>query len=405
MQAHSRASRSLELARFEKPADPWSAALAAGEPQVYASELVEAFAHLDRAVVAEGAGGLMVPLNAHEHFGHIAVQAKLDTVIVVGLKLGCMNHTLLTLSQCEQAGIRVAGVVLVERWGPTEQHYRDDVERALQGKAKILGILPFDEDEATSVKAGAALFASLLHLNAERGRPLPHPTIEAARERVLGRGVPADRELLEALARFPNQTSPICSRSPTTCARRTAATDIAVEVLYNAKKGGCSEDCHFCSQSARFASDVEPEPLSSVEGFVAAARDAHERGAGEFCIVVAVRGPSTKLLERVCEAVERSRAELPLTVAVSLGILRDDQIAHSSRPASTRSITISKRRGAISHRSARRTRTKSVWRRCSWCATPGSRSAAAASSAWARRSTIGSIFSARCSRSRRKKCR
>ena len=101
---------------------------------------------------------------------------------------------------------------------------------------------------------------------------------------------------------------------------------IAVEVLYNAKKGGCSEDCHFCSQSARFATDVDAEPFSTVEGFVEAARDAHLRGAAEFCIVVAVRGPSTKLLDRVCEAVRRIKTELPLTVAVSLGILSEEQV-------------------------------------------------------------------------------
>ena len=101
---------------------------------------------------------------------------------------------------------------------------------------------------------------------------------------------------------------------------------IAVEVLYNAKKGGCSEDCHFCSQSARFATDVDAEPFSTVEGFVEAARSAHGRGASEFCVVVAVRGPSTKLLERVCEAVRQIKAELPLTVAVSLGILTEEQI-------------------------------------------------------------------------------
>jgi biotin synthase len=100
----------------------------------------------------------------------------------------------------------------------------------------------------------------------------------------------------------------------------------AVEVLFNAKRGGCSEDCHFCSQSARYASDVTPEPLQSVESFVDAARAAHERGAGEFCIVVAVRGPSRALLARVAEAVRRIKAELPLKVAVSLGILEDEHL-------------------------------------------------------------------------------
>lgn len=100
----------------------------------------------------------------------------------------------------------------------------------------------------------------------------------------------------------------------------------AVEVLFNAKRGGCSEDCHFCSQSARYASDVAAQPLQSVESFLEAARAAHARGAGEFCIVVAVRGPSAALLERVAEAVRRIKRELPLHVAVSLGILREEDL-------------------------------------------------------------------------------
>lgn len=96
-----------------------------------------------------------------------------------------------------------------------------------------------------------------------------------------------------------------------------------VEVIYNAKKGGCSEDCHFCSQSARFSTDVDPEPLRSVDDFVRAANEALARGAGEFCIVVAVRGPSNALLQRVAEAVRVIKATTPLEVAVSLGILTD----------------------------------------------------------------------------------
>ena len=153
-----------------------------------------------------------------------------------------------------------------------------------------------------------------------------HPTIAAARTRVLDQKLPADRELLEALVGLPeSEVADLLTLADEVRAAH-CGNGIAVEVLYNAKKGGCSEDCHFCSQSARFATEVEPDTLSSVEGFVEAARDAHARGAGEFCIVVAVRGPSTKLLERVCEAVRIIKAELPLKVAVSLGILREDQV-------------------------------------------------------------------------------
>jgi len=154
-----------------------------------------------------------------------------------------------------------------------------------------------------------------------------HPTIVAARMRTLDNGLAADRALLESLALLPDEEIPDLLALADAVRAKHCGNAIAVEVLYNAKKGGCSEDCHFCSQSARFATDVEPETLSSAEGFVAAARDAHARGAGEFCIVVAVRGPSARLLERVCEAVRRIKAELPIKVAVSLGILGEDQVA------------------------------------------------------------------------------
>jgi biotin synthase len=150
--------------------------------------------------------------------------------------------------------------------------------------------------------------------------------IERARERVLEKQLPADRELLTQLVALPGSDVADLLVLADEVRARYCGNGIAVEVLYNAKKGGCSEDCNFCSQSARYASDVDAEPLSSVEGFLEAARDAQARGASELCIVVAVRGPSTKLLDRVCEAVRIIKRDYPLSVAVSLGILREDQM-------------------------------------------------------------------------------
>jgi biotin synthase len=154
-----------------------------------------------------------------------------------------------------------------------------------------------------------------------------HETLERARTRVLDMALDAGREMLSQIAELPDAEVPDLLTLADEVRARYCGDGIAVEVLYNAKRGGCSEDCNFCSQSARYATDVDPEPLSSVEGFVAAARDAHDRGAGEFCIVVAVRGPSAKLLERVCDAVGIIKRELPLTIAVSLGILTGSQVA------------------------------------------------------------------------------
>ena len=154
--------RHVELARFQKPADPWSAALAEGMPTVHAEDLARVIDGIPGAVVAEGAGGLAVPLNRLQHFGTVALLAKLDVILAVGLRLGCMNHALLTLAMCEQLQLRVAGCVLVDRWEKSDPAYVADVRRALQGKIEILGILPFDPDEAASVEQGAQLFVPLL---------------------------------------------------------------------------------------------------------------------------------------------------------------------------------------------------------------------------------------------------
>ncbi len=159
---------------------------------------------------------------------------------------------------------------------------------------------------------------------------MTHSTIQRARADLLESNRPASAELLAGLAVLPRSEVPDLLALADAVRSHYCGDAIAVEVLYNAKRGGCSEDCNFCSQSARYATDVEPERLSSVGEFVEAARAAHLRGAGEFCIVVAVRGPSERLLVRVVEAVKRIKDELPLTVAVSLGILTD---AHVERLA------------------------------------------------------------------------
>ena len=147
-----------ELARFERPADPWSAALAAAAQPPSVAALCGELAGIGGTLVAEGSGGLAVPLRAGEHFGDFAAAARLDVVLAIGLRLGCINHALLTLSLCERLQLRVAAGVLVERWEPTPPEYRADVLRPLQGKLPIVGILPFAPSPERAVRAGAALF-------------------------------------------------------------------------------------------------------------------------------------------------------------------------------------------------------------------------------------------------------
>ncbi|MGH9091876.1 MAG: biotin synthase BioB [Acidimicrobiales bacterium] len=100
---------------------------------------------------------------------------------------------------------------------------------------------------------------------------------------------------------------------------------VEIEGILSAKTGGCPEDCHFCSQSSRFDTPVKATPFLDRDEVLAAARETAALGASEFCIVLAVRGPDERTLARILELVPVVREETGLNVAVSAGILDEDQ--------------------------------------------------------------------------------
>ncbi len=70
----------------------------------------EAFERIDAPyVVAEGVGGFMVPLTARTDSVDLCRALALPIVLVVGLRLGCLNHALLTAQAIDVAGLRLAG--------------------------------------------------------------------------------------------------------------------------------------------------------------------------------------------------------------------------------------------------------------------------------------------------------
>ena len=101
--------------------------------------------------------------------------------------------------------------------------------------------------------------------------------------------------------------------------------EVEVEGILSAKTGGCPEDCHFCSQSSRFETPVKATPFLRTDDVLGAARETAALGASEFCIVLAVRGPDERTLARILELVPLVKEETGLNVAVSAGILTDDQ--------------------------------------------------------------------------------
>jgi dethiobiotin synthetase len=62
-------------------------------------------------VVVEGAGGFFVPLNDQQTLADLAVKLNLPMILVVGMRLGCINHALLTVEAIKARGLTLAGWV------------------------------------------------------------------------------------------------------------------------------------------------------------------------------------------------------------------------------------------------------------------------------------------------------
>jgi len=93
-------------------------------------------------------------------------------------------------------------------------------------------------------------------------------------------------------------------------------------VIINAKSGACSEDCAFCSQSAKAKSQAPHYPLLSTEELVAAARQAAGAGASRFSLVTAGRGVvSPREQSAMLAAVAAIKEAVPIRVCASLGIV------------------------------------------------------------------------------------
>ncbi len=104
-----------------------------------------------------------------------------------------------------------------------------------------------------------------------------------------------------------------------------AGPQVEVEGILSVKTGGCPEDCHFCSQSSAFDTEVKATPFLDTTEVLEAARETKATGATEFCIVLAVRGPDEKTMDRILELVPLIESDTGMNVAVSAGILEGDQ--------------------------------------------------------------------------------
>lgn len=64
---------------------------------------------LSDVVIVEGAGGFFVPVNKTETLADVATQLDIPIILVIGMRLGCINHALLTVEAIENRGLKLVG--------------------------------------------------------------------------------------------------------------------------------------------------------------------------------------------------------------------------------------------------------------------------------------------------------
>jgi dethiobiotin synthetase len=96
---------------FTPPIAPHLAAREAG-PTIRMSVIARRYEQIASrcdVIVVEGVGGLLVPLGGRLNAAEIPQRLDLPLLLVVGLRLGCLNHTLLTVEAAQARGLRIAG--------------------------------------------------------------------------------------------------------------------------------------------------------------------------------------------------------------------------------------------------------------------------------------------------------
>jgi biotin synthase len=98
--------------------------------------------------------------------------------------------------------------------------------------------------------------------------------------------------------------------------------EVQLCTLLSIKTGGCSEDCGYCAQSARYDTGLKAERLMKTEEIVAVAKDAHAKGSTRFCMGAAWKGvrDGDPRFEQVLESI-REVSKLGMEVCVTLGQL------------------------------------------------------------------------------------
>lgn len=161
--------------RFEPACSPHLAAEMAGTEIDLAEMVIAARALADEYefVIAEGAGGLIVPLNRRETMLDLMHALKLPILLAARPGLGTINHTLLSIRTLRSEGLDIAGIVFVASTNQPSTFIEEDNRTTIEqlGKVPVLGTIPY----SAALASPAPQYADL---------PLP---VVAETEKILNR--------------------------------------------------------------------------------------------------------------------------------------------------------------------------------------------------------------------------
>jgi len=145
------------------PASPHIAAAKAGI-RIESATIVRAFERLvwlSDIVVVEGAGGWYVPCSDTETLADLAAVLDIPVILVVGLRLGCLNHALLTAQAVQSRGLRLAGWI-ANHLQPRFEHAAENIA-TLEARmsAPLLDIVPFQAHVGSHVGGPPAQLSAI----------------------------------------------------------------------------------------------------------------------------------------------------------------------------------------------------------------------------------------------------
>lgn len=104
-------------------------------------------------IVVEGAGGWLVPLNENETFADYVKAENLEVILVVGLKLGCINHALLTADSIRSRGVSLVGWVAnhIDSQMLNQQENIETLKNRLE--CPLIAEIPYIDDDKSILSA------------------------------------------------------------------------------------------------------------------------------------------------------------------------------------------------------------------------------------------------------------